>query len=91
MLENNFYPNAREKPSPLSNCAFSPNSKYLAVGSQDSTVKVWDLRGQNNPQKEQTFSQIKSHMCGITSLTWIKNFRGENIGTDILASSSSSG
>ena len=76
----------------MSTCAFSPNSKYLAVGSQDSTVKVWDLRGQNNIKEEkENYSQIKAHMCGVTSLCWIKNFKGENIGNDILASSSASG
>lgn len=35
--------------------------------------------------------QIKSHMCGVTSLAWVKNLRSELMGTDILASSSSSG
>ena len=51
LLENNFYPNSKEKPSVLSSCAFSHNSKFIAVGSVDSVVKVWDLRGQGNPQK----------------------------------------
>lgn len=30
-------------------------------------------------------------MCGVTSLAWVKNLRSELMGTDILASSSSSG
>lgn len=30
-------------------------------------------------------------MSGITSLAWIKTYRSENIGSDVLASSSSNG
>ena len=90
-MEYNFYPNYKEKPSSLTACAFSPNSKYIAVGSVDSLVKVWDLRGQSNSQKEQNVAQVKSHMCGVTSIAWLKNLRPELTSSDILASASSSG
>ena len=73
LLEHNFYPNV--KPTQLTSCAFSPSSKYIAVGSVDSLIKVWDLRGQN--QKESSIMQIKSHMCGVTSLAWVRKYRSE--------------
>lgn len=91
LLEKNFYPNFKEKPSSLSSCAFSPNSRYIAAGSVDSIVKLWDLRGDKNAEKERDVIQIKSHMCGVTSLAWIKNLRSESIGGELLASASSSG
>ena len=90
LLENNFYPNYKEKPSALSSCSFSPSSKYIAVGSVDSAVKVWDLRGQKE-SKDQNIYHIKSHMCGVTSLAWIRNLRSDLMGSDILGSASSSG
>ena len=74
----------------MSVCAFSPNSKFLAVGSVDSVVKLWDLKTDKN-QKDQSTLQIKSHMGAITSFAWIKNLRGEAYGSENLASASSSG
>lgn len=74
-MEHNFYPNAKEKPSSLSVCTFSHNSKFLAVGSVDSVVKLWDLRGDKS-QKDQSIMQIKSHMGAISSLAWIKSLKG---------------
>lgn len=89
-MEHNFYPSGKEKPSSLSVCAFSHNSKFLAVGSVDSVVKLWDLRGDKN-QKDQSTLQIRSHMGSITSFAWIKTLKGEAFGSEILASSSLSG
>jgi WD40 repeat protein len=89
-MEHNFYPNAKEKPSSLSVCSFSHNSKFLAVGSVDSVVKLWDLRGDKN-QKDQSMLQIKSHMGAISSFAWIKSLKGDSYGSEILASASQSG
>ena len=89
-MEHNFYPNVKEKPSSLSVCAFSPNSKFLAVGSVDSVVKLWDLRG-DKTQKDQSLMQIKSHMGAISSLAWIRSLKGDAYGNEILASASQSG
>lgn len=88
-MEHNFYPNGKEKPSSLSVCAFSHNSKFLAVGSVDSVVKLWDLRGDKN--QSQSNLQIKSHMGSVTSFAWIKSLKGDNFGSEILASASLSG
>jgi WD40 repeat protein len=71
----------------------------LAVGSVDSTIKLWDLRNDKNSQKDQQSTLLKSHHMGsVTSMTWIKNMKSQMIGgldknerIDILASSSSSG
>lgn len=90
LAEHSFYAHFKEKPSSLAVCAFSHNSKFLAVGSVDSVVKLWDLRADKN-QKDHSPLQIKSHMGAITSLAWLKNVRGEAYGSDNLASSSSSG
>jgi WD40 repeat protein len=49
------------------------------VGSIDSLIKIWDLRGDKNTQKEPLY--IKSHMGGVSSLAWIKALKGENYGT----------
>jgi WD40 repeat protein len=81
LLEKNFYSNYKEKPSSLTSCAFSHNSRYIAVGSVDSVVKLWDLRGDKNADKDQNIVQIKSHMCGVTSLAWIKNMRSDLVGS----------
>jgi WD40 repeat protein len=89
-MEHNFYPIFKEKPASLSACAFSPNSKFLAVGSVDSVVKLWDLKSDKN-QKDQSISQIKSHLGAISSLAWIKSLKGEGYGTETLASASTSG
>jgi len=35
--------------------------------------------------------QIRSHMCGVTSLAWLKKYRNEIAASEVLASSSSSG
>lgn len=90
LIEHNFYPSGKEKPSSLSVCAFSHNSNFLAVGSVDSVVKLWNLRSDKN-QKDQSTMQIKSHMGSITSFAWIKSLKGEGFGSEILASSSLSG
>lgn len=44
--------------------AWSPNGKYLAVGSSDKTVKVWDM---NSRQK---ISTLIGHTDGVESVTW---------------------
>jgi WD40 repeat protein len=90
LMEHSFYPSGKEKPSSLSVCAFSHNSKFLAVGSVDSVVKLWDLKG-DKTQKDQSLLQIKSHMGSITSFAWIRALKGDAYGTEILASASLSG
>lgn len=81
LLQKNFYSNYKEKPSSLTSCAFSHQSKYIAVGSIDSVVKLWDLRGDKNTEKDQNIHQIKSHMCGVTSLAWLKYLRSDLVGS----------
>jgi WD40 repeat protein len=49
---------------------FSPHSNYIAAGSSDSLIKVWDLK--NNNQKN-TYATIKSHVGSVSSLAWIRN------------------
>ena len=62
----------------------------MAVGSVDSIVKVWDLRGGDKEKDDKNITHIKLHMCGVTSLAWIKGLKNGEIG-DVLASASSSG
>lgn len=89
-MEHSFYVNNKDKPVSLNTCSFSPNSKYLAVGSVDSLVKLWDLRAEKS-QKDQSVIQIKSHMGAVSSFAWIRNLKGEAYGSEVLASSSTSG
>lgn len=51
LMEHNFYNNPKEKIYALSACSFSPTSKFLAVGSVDSLIKIWDLRSDKNSGK----------------------------------------
>jgi WD40 repeat protein len=47
---------------------FSPSSQYIAGGSSDSLIKIWDMKNH-----KQVYSTIKSHVGSITSIGWIKN------------------
>jgi WD40 repeat protein len=48
----------------ITSIAFSPDSKYLASGSQDKTVKLWSVES----QKEVT--SLLGHNNKITSVTF---------------------
>jgi WD40 repeat protein len=45
---------------------FSPNSKYLAVGSHDNTIYLLDTKTYN----EKTMKKLTGHSSFITSLDW---------------------
>jgi WD40 repeat protein len=48
---------------------FSPHSNYIAAGSSDSLIKVWDLKS----NQKNTYGTIKSHVGSVSSLAWIRN------------------
>jgi WD40 repeat protein len=64
---------------------FSNHSHFIAAGSSDCLVKIWDMKNH-----KQVYSTIKSHVGQVTSLSWIKN-SGIEKGPEILASSSTIG
>lgn len=76
--------NPRDKLPSVISTAFSHNSKYIAAGSLDSTVKVWDLKAKD----KDNCTTLKSHLGGVSSLAWLKTIRNE---PDVLASASQSG
>ena len=47
---------------------FSSHSHYIATGSSDCLIKIWDMKNYKN-----VFSTIKSHVGPVNSLGWIKN------------------
>jgi len=49
---------------------FSPKSKFIAAGSVNSTVKVWDMK--SNKEK-QALHKLKGHAGAVTSIAWINN------------------
>lgn len=65
---------------------FSPQSHYIAAGSSDCLVKIWDMKNHKH-----VFSTIKSHVASVTSLAWIKHLGMEKVQGDVLASASSIG
>lgn len=73
---------SKDKSTSINCCMFSSDSKYIAAGSADSLVKLWELHKNNDVN-----SIIKSHIGSVTSLAWI---RRANQG-EILASASSIG
>jgi WD40 repeat protein len=44
LAEYSFANSVKDKAPSLSACAFSPSSRYLAAGSIDSVIKLWDLK-----------------------------------------------
>lgn len=53
---------------------FSSQSHYIAAGSSDFYVKIWDMKNHKH-----VFSTIKSHVASVNSLAWIKNLGMEKI------------
>ena len=47
--------------------AFKPGSYHLASGSEDNTIRVWDVKDPNNPQHLHT---LIGHTIDIWSVTW---------------------
>lgn len=45
-------------------CAFSPDSTYLATGSGDTTVRLWDL------QTELPWKELKGHSGWVLQVAW---------------------
>ena len=44
---------------------FSPDGKYLVTGSEDASLKIWDLKNQQNLH---TLKVKKFHQSGLTTL-----------------------
>ena len=60
----------------VNSCAFSSNSKYIAAGGSDSTVKIFEMKSNRSE-----YLTLKSHFGSVTSVAWAKN-------DEIIASSS---
>ena len=56
------------KPVSINSIMFSPQSHYIAAGSSDCLVKIWDMKNHKH-----VFSTIKSHVASVNSLAWIKS------------------
>ena len=72
LMDYAFSPNSRDKLPSVTSTAFSHNSKYIAAGAVDSTLKVWDLKAK---QEKDNCTTIKSHLGGVTSLAWLKSIK----------------
>ena len=60
-----MYYSISEEPSSINTCLFSPKSKFIAAGSVNSTVKVWDMK---NTKEREPIKKLKGHVGAITSL-----------------------
>jgi WD40 repeat protein len=54
------------KNSPISSVDFSTNSLFVASGSQDGLIKIWDLK------KQEKTIQFKGFNSSVTSVAWNK-------------------
>ena len=51
----------------VTSLAFKPNSYLLASGSQDDTVRIWDVRDRDNLRHVRT---LRGHTADVTSVAW---------------------
>ena len=62
------YYSVTEEPSSVNSCLFSHKSKYIAAGSVNSTVKIWDMK---NIKEREPMKKLKGHVGAVTSLAWV--------------------
>lgn len=65
---------------------FSSHSHYIAAGSSDCLVKIWDMKNHKH-----VYSTIKSHVGSVSSIAWIKSLGTEKAQGEIISSASSIG
>lgn len=75
------YYSLSEEPSSVNSCLFSHKSKFIAAGSVNGTVKIWDMK---NIKEREPMKKLKGHVGAVTSLAWV----GQE---EIIASSSTCG
>ncbi len=52
---------------PVTSLAFKPNSYLLASGSNDKTIRIWDVGDRNNLRHVRT---LRGHTSGVISVAW---------------------
>ncbi|THU75876.1 WD40 repeat-like protein, partial [Dendrothele bispora CBS 962.96] len=54
-----------EEPAPILGTAYSPDGRYVASGSQDHTVRIWDTQ-----TGEQVGQPLQGHTAQVTSVAY---------------------
>lgn len=62
------YNSISEEPASVNCCIFSPKSKFIAAGSVNSTVKIWDMK---HIKEREPMKKLKGHVGAVTSLAWV--------------------